>query len=433
MRNSLRNLFLLFGFGMTVTATAAVGCSGTEANGTNSASSATGTGGSGGSGTGGDLGFPDAGDPDAPLSPDAACAVTSVEANYQLRPIDLIFTIDNSGSMEAEIVSTKKNIGENLAAILDANKIDYRVIMLSQFGDLVPGVDTIQRICVPTPLGSAACEPLPAKPTDNPPRFYHYSARILSTDSFCRIIDTFDGTVPDDYATYPGGWKQLLRPDSLKVFVEITDDLVDCTTKSAGQLAFKDNDQVTGGEAAAAQFDQALRTIAPEYFGTEQERNYKWFSIIGLAANTPADAPYPPDAPFVLKQCPTSVSQGYGYQALSKLTGAGRFPVCQDGAYNVAFQKIAETAIVGAKATCEFDVPPPPQGQTLEDAVVEYTPSNGGPAQQFEKVADASACTSASYYVEAGHLKLCPQVCNLVQADNAAKIQILFVCNSQAN
>jgi hypothetical protein len=424
---------LLLGFGLTATVTAAVGCSGSDGNGSSASTAATGsTGSTGGGGEGGDLGFPDAGD-DAPLSADAACAVSGVEANFQLRPIDIIFTIDNSGSMEAEIVSTKKNISESLAAVLEANKIDYRVIMLSQYGDLVPGVDTIQRICVSSPLGSAACEPLPAKPTDKPPRFYHYSARILSTDSLCRILDTFDGTVPDDYNSYPGGWKQLLRPESYKVFVEITDDLVSCTTKGATPITLNDNDVIADGEAVATQFDQALRTAAPEYFGTEQERNYTFFSIIGLRENTPVDAPYPPDAPFIDKQCPTSVSQGYGYQALSKLTGSGRFPICQDAAYNVAFQKIAETAIVGAKATCEFDVPPPPVGQTLEDAVVKYTPSNGAPAQQFEKVADASACTPTSYYVEPGQLRLCPEVCSLVQADNNAKIEILFVCNSQAN
>ncbi|UQA59795.1 hypothetical protein [Polyangium aurulentum] len=430
----LKNLCLILGFGLTATVTAAVGCSGNDQNGSpTSASSGTGGGGgNGGSGIGGDLGFPDAGD-DAPLTADAACAVSGVEANFQLRPIDIIFTIDNSGSMEAEIVSTKKNITDNLAAVLDANKIDYRVIMLSQYGNLVPGSDTIQKICVSSPLGSAACEPLPAKPTDNPPHFYHYSARILSTDSLCRIIDTFDGTAPDDYKTYPEGWKQLLRPESFKVFVEITDDFVDCTTKTATPLTFKDNDVIADGEAVAVQFDQALRSLSPEYFGTEQQRNYTFFSIVGLRENMPVDAPYPPDAPLIEKQCPTSVSQGLGYQALSKLTGAGRFPVCQDGAYNVAFQKIAETAIVGAKATCEFDVPPPPQGQTLEDAVVKYTPSNGDPPQQFEKVADASACTPTSYYVEPGQLRLCPEVCKLVQADNTAKIEILFVCNSQAN
>jgi hypothetical protein len=430
----LKNLCLIFGFGFTATVAAAVGCSGSNENGSpSSASSGTsGTGSTGGGGIGGDFGFPDAGD-DAPLTADAACAITGVEANFQLRPIDIIFTIDNSGSMEAQIGSTKKNITDNLAAVLDANKIDYRVIMLSEYGNLVPGEETIQKICISSPLGSASCEPLPAKPTDKPPRFYHYSKRINSTDSLCRILDTFDGTLPDDYKTYPGGWKQLLRPDSLKVFVEITDDRIKCTTEGATPITFDDMDTSANSEALATQFEQALRNIGPEYFGTEQQRNYAFFSIIGLRENMPVDAPYPPEAPLIQLQCQGAVAQGFVYQVLSKRTGAGRFPVCQEGAYNVAFQKIAETAILGAKATCEFDVPTAPPGQTIEDAVVEYTPSNGDPAQQFEKVAKASDCTPKSYYVESNRILLCPEVCKVVQADNTAKIEILFVCNSQAN
>jgi hypothetical protein len=57
------------------------------------------------------------------------------------RPIDIIFIIDNSGSMSDQIREVEENVKTNFADIIDASAIDYRVIMISRYGSSTgPGV-----------------------------------------------------------------------------------------------------------------------------------------------------------------------------------------------------------------------------------------------------------------------------------------------------
>ena len=66
---------------------------------------------------------------------DAACAQQKVRAEHgSRRPVDIIFVIDNSGSMADEIASVRKNIQTDFASIIEDSGVDYRVIMVSRFG-----------------------------------------------------------------------------------------------------------------------------------------------------------------------------------------------------------------------------------------------------------------------------------------------------------
>ncbi len=79
-------------------------------------------------------------------------------------------------------------------------------------------------------------------------------------------------------------------------------------------------------------------------------------------------------------------------------------------------------------------MPAPPDGEEIDlDTVrVEYTPT-GGEAQVFNKVETSAECTATSFYIENNLIKLCPAVCDLAQADNTAKINILYGCSSTTN
>ena len=427
MRRSSTLLITLFGLGLTTAIAAGGGCSGDDPGG----GPPGGTGGAaagGAGGSGGGLGF-DAGLEDGQVTPDTACVATTVQADYDTRPVDIIFVIDNSASMTDEILSVQNNISDHLAAVIAANRVDYRVIMVADFGDAV--ID--QEVCISPPLGGAPCDPLPGMPTNNDPVFFHYSAPISSYDSLCRLLDTYDGGFPDDYGFAPNGWSEWLRPDALKVFVEITDDNINCVTATQPQnIELIDGDTELGGVAVANAFDEALRGLSPANFGTADARNFVFFSLVGLRENNPPTEPYAADAPMVLNQCPTSVAPGTGYQGLSIMTGGIRFPVCEHQAYDLVFQAIADTVISGTKLVCEFSVPEPPPGESIDlsTVIVEYTPSAGGPKQFFDQVPSLAECTSTSFYIEAGTIQLCPDVCTTLQADNDAQVNVLYGCTS---
>jgi len=420
-------LLVLCGSALAV-ASAAAGCSGDNGGSTTTTGTPGGTG--GGAGTGGsDLGF-DAGVEDAPLNEDVACAATKAQADYEVRPIDLILVIDNSNSMTQEIVSIQSNINEKLTKIIEDAGIDYRVIVVSEYGTATMD----QSVCIPPPLGGADCAPLPPTPASTP-RFFHYSVPVNSYNSLCRLIDTYSGTISDEFGQADNGWREWLRPDALKAFVAFTDDVVNCQTAALqSDILLEDLDTVEGGETVANLFDETLRTLDPAQFGTATERNFMFFSFVGISANDPTTAPWPPTEPVQLSQCPSAVAYGTGYQALSVMTGGYRFPICNHQEYDGAFQEIANSVISGAKLACEINVPAPPDGQEIDlDTVrVEFTPTGGDP-QVFEKVASAAECTATSFYIENNLIKLCPAVCDLAQADNTAQINILYGCSSTTN
>ena len=252
------------------------------------------------------------------------------------RQIDVIFIIDTSGSMAQEIVSVQQNINANFARILDQAKVDYRVILLGTYGI---SDDALLRICISDPLSRAGCSPVPDRP-QNSDRFFHYSTPIGSLDSFCQILDTF--TVPDEFGLAPAGWSQWLRAGALKIFVEVTDDTTGCVSTSTTAV-FPHEDDV---ERIAADFDSELRRAYPAHFEKAGARNYQWFSIVGMAHAAK------PTEPLVQDACATAPTPGLPYQALSRLTGSMRYPVCEGASFPDAFRAIATEVMVNA-APCQ--------------------------------------------------------------------------------
>jgi hypothetical protein len=358
---------------------------------------------SGGDGNGGPV------DLSRNLNPDAACASVSAAANLSKKPVDIIFVIDNSGSMTQEIVAVQNNINKNFADIIAKSGLDYRVIMLSFHGSATAD----QSICITMPLsGNTTCAPPPNKPT-NGARFFHYSVEIASTNSFAQILATYNKA--DQFNLAPTGWASWLRADAFKVFIEITDD----------------NSGMT-----AANFEQQLLAKTPKMFGTTGNRNYQFYTIAGLKQNSPATKPWAPTDPLQTALCTNgggAVANGIEYQRLSVATKGLRFPICEHASFDAVFQSVAMGVIAGAKVDCSFNVPTPPMGQTIDLAsvLVAYTPSTGGGVQIFKQVADATQCAPDSFYLEnKTRIILCPAACMKVQMDTKAEVNVLFDCES---
>jgi hypothetical protein len=342
------------------------------------------------------------------------CENASQEA--QRMPVDIIFVIDNSGSMTQEIISVENNINNSFASIIAASGLDYRVIMLSEHGES----SGPESICVRSPLSNTDCSPIPNQPANNPPIFYHYSYPVYSHDSFCKVLDRFDKA--DQYNLAPSGYSAWLRPDAFKIFVEITDDGIDCDW---GGYSFDDNDNINDGNSTATQFDQALCNLSPTHFGTTTTRNYMWYSIVCMAANNPATDPWEPSDPMTTSECSSSncPAPGTGYQALSITTGGLRFPLCEYSHFDVVFNHIADSVI--SSMACQFSVP---ANVNPQEVSLRFTPSSG-PAQDWPNVADAGSCSGLQWYYNDNNnptmIYLCPQACDLAKNDDGATVEVL--------
>jgi hypothetical protein len=168
-----------------------------------------------------------------------ACAAQEAAASLTKRPVDIVFVIDNSGSMSGEITETQNQVNTNFAALIEASKIDYRVIMVTRHGQ-----NSAQSVCISQPLSGTTCMPVPAQPVETA-KFFQHSIEIASTDAWCRMLTSF-GTA-DEFNLHPTGWGSLLRPTSFKVFVSISDDHISSSCNVGGaNKTFNDGNNAAG-------------------------------------------------------------------------------------------------------------------------------------------------------------------------------------------
>lgn len=341
-----------------------------------------------------------------PTVADEACGQDRFEANLEEKPVDIIFVIDNSGSMGDEIMSVQANVNTNFADIIRASGLDFRVIMLSEHGE----VDD-ESICISSPLSGTNCMPVPPEPV-NAANYFHYDADISSHDSFQRILETYNE--PDPHGFAPDGWSGWLRDGAFKVFVEITDD------DPTGDLP-------DGNEATAANFEAALFALQPSHFGGAGKRNYIWHSIIGMQDNN--GMAWQPTDPVIDELCDTGESPAPEYQILSIATGGLRYPVCDFASYDVVFNEVAQGIIEQSKIGCELALPEAADGETIDpDAVaLEWQPDPTATIEQALAV-DPAACGARAFTVENNTITLCDDFCAEVEASTEGILTIVAGC-----
>ncbi len=385
------------------------------------------------------------------------CAGFSETANQVILPVDIIFVIDNSSSMTEEISEVQDRINGDFSEIIGASGLDYRVLMVSRYGDVNTAVGQSDHpVCVGAPLGASDCSVADTAPlANNPPLFYHYSSDVGSREPWCDLIDGFDapdelgGTAADRDAgwtpLFPNGYSEALRPESFKHFVVITDDDSNC-----GQFGGVGGVRGGGGGGVAAggsaqDFDDALLSLAPDYFGSADDRRYRWHSIVGMVEKT-ADAggvpePWLPEEPVQNEMCSgaggDAVGPGVAFQELSVLTGGLRYPSCHTENFNAVFNAIAEGIVQGATLSCEWDIPMPPDGEVFDkDKVnVDFTPG-GGTAETLGKVDSEAECgDQPGWYFDnedaPNVVRACPASCNIFSQDGTASVSVVFGCETK--
>ncbi len=356
-----------------------------------------------------------------PTMPDAACADESADADLGSRPVDIILIVDNSSSMSGEITAVVDRINMDFAAILEAEGVDYQIILLSRHGAIGHGQNSCDDhgICIQPPLASGACDPN-GRPRSTA-RFRHYSVCIDSEDSLAKAMRSFEpgrGFEESEYfddgrarpvGDAPMGWSRWLREGALRAFIEISDDDSDTT---------------------AAEFI-AWMYARPRYFGTEADPNWVFHSILGIAEGAPADDPWLPSDPVVTGRCAGGQGVGRAYQRLSIVSDGLRFPLCNNDSFDVIFRAVAADVVAGSTVPCRYR-PDPSAGTTpdFDRVIVSYEPGGGGETRALTRVDGSGDCATGDFYVDGNEIQLCPAVCATVETDPEAAVRIRVGCAS---
>ncbi len=302
-------------------------------------------------------------------------------------PVDLVFAIDQSDSMDAEIAQVKANINK-LTDLLGKTNLDYRVVMIAR-----PGPDTFG-VCIPPPLGAAACG-------DNLPRFKRSAQEVLSNDALALFLKTYDSTDPTI------GWSKYIRADSIKAFIPITDD----------------NALQPPPAPYWQTFDQEILKRGAGSFGTAADRNYVFFPIVGAVQG----------ADVTTTKCSTDVvSEGPEYQELAKLTGGAHFAVCATD-YGPTFTSMANR--IATKVLCTLPVPAAPSGETIDPTLVNVSATPpGGPTVDFlQDVSKACDEGANGWQYNAGQTKilLCGDACQKIVDKPETRVDVVFGCKTR--
>lgn len=344
-------------------------------------------------------------------APDDTCAAATASTSLGFQPVDVILVVDTSSSMNPVSSAVEANINTSLTAKLLASGIDVRVIALAGYG---AGAG----LCIAAPLGQDGCDP-PGPLAPLGPLLYQYSAG-LGSGSFLPFIVSSYTTPPQGpnaalYTVLPTGWHEWVRPGALKVFIGITDA-----------------EEMSNNPAEGDAFDAQLLALDPEQFGTAENRNYVFHTIAGLGQNSPASAPWLPSDPIVNVDCVgfSGKEPGQPMQRVSVLTGGLRWPLCEYGSFDVLFDAVATGVAETIPVACDLAIPPPDDGGTIDPDTleVEYVDGLGG-MHLFHQVPDPTQCDPAAFYVEGPTIRLCPAVCELVQADDLAEVTIRYGCD----
>jgi len=319
-------------------------------------------------------------DTDSDTDSDDDCAGVGEHATNSLSPVDIIITVDNSGSMTDEIVFVQENLNSFSKQIADAG-INSQILMISADSTDSNG------ICVDEPLGSGSC------PDDsNEPEYNHLPWEVASSNSLIIL------------STMYNQWKSYLRDNSVRHIIVVTDD---------NSMPF----------ATANWFITAMEKKDPPF-----DR----FTFHAIASSLNPDEACDQDPPHAC--CTLSASRGTVYEKLVDLTGGILGDLCEQD-FQPVFDEVAKK-VADVPIACEWVIPPPPNDQILdkEKVNVEFTDGEGE-THEIYYVESKSDCEKteehAWYYDDPVHpekIFACPDTCEWIQSDLNAQIEIMFGC-----
>lgn len=338
-----------------------------------------------------DSGRLDSGPFDAGVMEDAGpCRAISGASTVEPVPVDIIVVIDNSGSMSEEAAEVQRNIN-NFAAIIAASGLDYRVVLIST-------PTGTRGVCVPAPLGSG-----PAACTSGP------DGRLLAIHQAVASRNAPNLSL----SLYPM-YSDFLRMDAAKVFLWITDD----------ESATYDADSFRAALAALAPAGMFANTIHNAIVGYYGDTEATWSTASAGACGSLARV----GATYMrLAECLREDGT-----LIADCTPGRHGRVC-DTDWTAIFEDIAMGVVAGVPVACEFAIPPPPAGMTIDEGAIRVTYTAGDmTSTNLTRAASAAECTATSWYFDdpaaPTSIVLCPDLCRTVQLDAGARLDIGLGC-----
>lgn len=308
------------------------------------------------------------------------CAAVSEQAQNQFAPVDIVFVIDTSGSMNDEKNFVQQNMNIFSQQIFLAN-IDHHVVMIAESSPDGP--------CVGVPLGSGAC------PADTKlPEYLHVVESVGSSDALAKILST------------EPLWSTSIRSNSVKHLVVVSDD---------------------DSSLDAASFDAAFKALSPDY------ANYFFHAIVAFDDPDPLDCAF--GASCCLSLIPLSADIGQVYLDLVALTGGVAGDLC-DQQFGPVFTQIAQSVQQNLPLACEWEIPDPPEGDTFDANKVNVELLLDGQPESVYYVESEAACNGGDgwFYlpdaINPQSIRICPETCTRTQNATEASVDILFGCDT---
>jgi len=362
----------------------------------------------------------DVGVSDAAFDPDAACATATEQATPEFLPVDIIWVVDNSASMQPAIDEVTQGLNDFVKLIGNKN-LDYRVIMLSlrsKTNPVVIGGSNRYAVCIPPPLaGDSNC--------GNGPQFFQSSIDIRSTQPLEQFLGTLGQTAGYSQGETKGGepWKDQLRPNATKTIVVVTDD--------NSRLSATDFETFAGGKNPFNSLTLPPGILDSSWGGLFDGYVFSGLYGWGSASDPSVKCAYPGGG--------SPPSSGPTYTTLVQKTGGVRAQICAGAsAWGQFFDDVATAVSKSSKLTCSLALPTPTSG-TLDPGKVNVAVTGGGSTTTLVKVSDASACDQSGgwYYDDATNptkVILCPASCDAAEkagvGTGSIQIVVQFGCTT---
>jgi hypothetical protein len=318
------------------------------------------------------------------------CVATGAEAEVGREPADIVWLVDNSCSMAVEAVAVQTNMNRFAQQLVD-NGIDVNLVLISsantayQMNAACPPDDILCAItmlvsaftdfgvCIGAPFGSGMC------PNDSlAPNFLHLPYPVGSTNGLQMALDLYP-----EYA-------HMMRPNASKHFAIITDD---------------------DSDIGAAAFSQGVAALDPNLFAS-----WRYHAI------------------YSFTQCPDAAEVGTVHQELVTQTGGVAGDLCTQ-MFDPVFDELATQVVSNAGIACDWPIPPPPAGQSLDSSKINVnftTPD--GTLVELGRIPQGQACDGREgwfYDDDTAPTTVisCPASCDKFKA-SGGKVDVLFGCTT---
>ncbi len=339
-----------------------------------------------------------------------ACTAAVEEATIEVLPVDIIWMVDNSNSMQPAIAQVKQGMN-SFADKIAASSLDYKVILLSKRGT------TDLQLCIPPPLaGDSAC--------GNGPRFFHSDVEIFSTQPLEQFLGTLGQTNGYTPSAAKGGdpWLAELRPEATKTIVVVTDD--------NSRLSSTEFQTFPGGKNPFNTLTLPPGILDPSWNGLFD--NFLFSGIYGWGNEQD------PSVRCTFSDGTQPSNSGTTYTTLVTQTGGVRAKICDGAAtWGPFLDAVAQAVTTSSKVNCSIAIPPPPNGEVLKLDEVNVQLVSGDVKTVIPYVETAAQCGSLEgwYYDDKDmptHVELCPASCDhaqqLVGPNQPGSVEVLFGC-----